>query len=64
MTYTSKDSAAAAARRALRKMHGFAYLAKSGVDFTTSRAAYYQTGWVFDIINESAHRAEATSRAA
>lgn len=57
-TFETRAAAYAAARREMKKIHGPAYLPKIGVDFTVywSNAPF---GWVFEIINEAAHRAEA-----
>ena len=56
-TYTTKQGAAAAARRVMKSIHGTSYQAKSGMDFIASRALY-SFEWKFEIINEAAHRAD------
>lgn len=57
-THPSRKAADAAARRALRKIHGPRFVPKSGVDFITSKNPY-GLGWRFQIINEAAHLADA-----
>lgn len=61
MTYSTRDSAAIAARRALKKLHGDAYKAKAGVDFTLARDTA-SAMWTFDLINARGHAADAAER--